>query len=218
MSKTPEELLAERSKRLEDAYALRKPDRTPISLNLGYMLAKMGGITCQELDADPEKAQQLLEKAAVYFQPDQAVGLGAFVSAPSVLLGDRLSKWPGYGLPPDKPMQFIEGEYMKAEEYDEFLDDPSNYTLRKLLPRMYEKLDGLALAAAHPHAGDGLSLLCEPGGAEPSARDGFAGSAGEGGALPPRESSAGEETCGAHGGAGVPDRDWPLGGVCAGAV
>ncbi|MBZ5501357.1 MAG: hypothetical protein LAN59_03825 [Acidobacteriia bacterium] len=150
MSKTPEELLAERSKRLEDAYALRKPDRTPISLNLGYMLAKMGGITCQELDADPEKAQQLLEQAALYFQPDQAVGLGAFVSAPSVMLGDRLSKWPGYGLPPDKPMQFIEGEYMKAEEYDEFLDDPSNYTLRKLLPRMYEKLDGLALLPRIP--------------------------------------------------------------------
>lgn len=150
MSKTPEELLAERSKRLEDAYALRKPDLTPITLNLGYMLAKMGGITCQELDADPEKAQQLLEQAAVYFQPDQAVGLGAFVSAPSVMLGDRLSKWPGYGLPPDKPMQFIEGEYMKVEDYDEFLDDPSNFTLRKLLPRMYEKLDGLALLPRIP--------------------------------------------------------------------
>jgi hypothetical protein len=58
LSKTREELLAERTKRLEDAFALRQPDRIPISLNFGYMLAKMGGITCQELDADPEKAQQ----------------------------------------------------------------------------------------------------------------------------------------------------------------
>jgi len=129
---------------------LRQPDRVPIALNLGYMLAKMGGITCQELDADPEKAQQLLEQAAVYFQPDQAMGLSMFVSAPSVMLGDRLSKWPGYGLPPDKPMQFIEGEYMKAEDYDEFLDDPTNFTLRRLLPRMYEKLDGLALLPRIP--------------------------------------------------------------------
>lgn len=150
LTKSPEELLAERSRRLEDAYALRKPDRVPISLNLGYMLAKMGGITCQELDADAEKAQELLERAALYFQPDQAMGLGIFVSAPSVMLGDRLSKWPGYGLPPDKPMQFIEGEYMKAEDYDEFLDDPTNFSLRRLLPRMYEKLDGLALLPRIP--------------------------------------------------------------------
>jgi hypothetical protein len=150
LSKTPETLLAERIKRMEDAFALRQPDRVPIALNLGYMLAKMGGITCQELDADPEKAQQLLESAALYFQPDQVMGLGPFVSAPSVMMGDRLSKWPGYGLPPDKPMQFIEGEYMKVEDYDEFLDDPTNYSLRKLLPRMYEKLGGLALLPRIP--------------------------------------------------------------------
>ena len=150
MSKTPEELLAERTKRLEDAYALRRPDRIPIGLNLGYMLAKIGGTTCQELDADPDKAQQLLEQAALYFQPDQAMGLGPFVSTPSVMLGDRLSKWPGYGLPPDKPMQFIEGEYMKAEDYDQFLDDPTDFSFRKLLPRMYEKLDGLALLPRIP--------------------------------------------------------------------
>jgi len=144
MSKTPEEMVAERTKRLEDAFALRQPDRIPISMNFGYMLAKMGGITCQELDANPEKAQELLEQAVVYFQPDQAFGLAGFISGPSVMLGDRLTRWPGHGLPPDKPMQFIEGEYMKAEEYEDFLEDPTNYTLRKLLPRMYEKLDGLA--------------------------------------------------------------------------
>jgi len=150
LSKTPRELLAERTKRLDDAFALRKPDRVPIALNPGYMLAKMGGITCEELDADPERAQTLVERAALYFQPDQIMGLGPFVSAPSVMLGDRLSKWPGHGLPPDKPMQFIEGEYMKAEDYDEFLDDPTNYSLKKLLPRMYEKLDGLALLPRIP--------------------------------------------------------------------
>jgi len=143
MSKTPEELLAERSKRLLDAYGLRKPDRVPIRLNFGYMLARLGGITYQELDANLEKAQELLEKWALYFQPDQASGLGPFLSTSSVMLGDRQTKWPGYGLPPDKPMQYIEGEYMKAEDYDEFLDDPTNFTLRKILPRMYQKLEGL---------------------------------------------------------------------------
>lgn len=144
MPKTPEELLAERTQRLVDAYALRKPDRIPIRLNFGYMLARLGGITYQELDANPEKAQELLEKWSLYFEPDQAIGLGYFISAGSVTLGDRQTKWPGHGLPPNKPMQFIEGEYMKGEDYDEFLDDPTNFTLRIMLPRIYEKLEGLS--------------------------------------------------------------------------
>jgi uroporphyrinogen-III decarboxylase len=144
MSKTAEELLAERSKRLMDALTLKKPDRIPIRLNFGYMLARLGGITYQELDANPEKAQELLEKWSLYFEPDQASGLSLFISASSVMLGDRQTKWPGYGLPPDKPFQYIEGEYMKAEDYDEFLDDPTNFTLRIMLPRTYEKLEGLA--------------------------------------------------------------------------
>lgn len=144
MPKAPEQLLAERIKRLADAYALQRPDRTPIRLNFGYMLAKLGGITYQELDANPEKAQELLENWAVYYEPDQALGLDFFISAGSVMLGDQQTKWPGYGLPADRPMQYIEGEYMKADDYDEFLDDPTNFTLRILLPRIYKKLEGLS--------------------------------------------------------------------------
>lgn len=150
MSKTPAELVAERTKRLLDAYAMKVPDRIPISLNLGYMLAKFGGITCEELDSDFERSQQLLEKAAVYLQPDQVMGLGPFVSKPSRMLGDRQTKWAGYGLSANSPMQFVEDEYMKAGDYEEFLDDPTNFTLRKFLPRVYRELEGLALLPRIP--------------------------------------------------------------------
>jgi len=143
MSETTEELLLARRKRLMDAYELRKPDRIPIRLNFGYMLAKLGGITNRELDNSPAVAQELLEKWTLHFAPDTASGVGPFVSATSVMLGDRQTRWPGYGLPDDKPMQYIEGEYMKAEDYDTFLDDPTNFTLRTLLPRTYENLEGL---------------------------------------------------------------------------
>jgi uroporphyrinogen-III decarboxylase len=169
MSRTAEELFVERRTRLLDAYALKKPDRIPIRLNFGYMLARISGITHQELDNDPEKAQELLEKWTVYFQPDMASGLSSFVSATSVMLGDKQTRWPGYGLPPDKPMQYVEGEYMKADDYDEFLDDPSNFTLRKLLPRVYEKLEGLAhlpripmLATGYPAFGSLAGAVSDP--------------------------------------------------------
>jgi hypothetical protein len=136
-------LLAERTKRIKDAYELRVPDRVPIDLNFGYMLARLGGITYQELERDHEKAQELLEKYALYFEPDMARGV-AFSPLPSVLLGDRQTKWPGYGLGPNGSFQYVEGEYMKAEEYDAFLDDPTDFTLRTFLPRAYGALEGFA--------------------------------------------------------------------------
>jgi hypothetical protein len=51
---------------------------------------------------------------------------------------------PGVHLPDDKSFQFVEAEYMKAEEYDEYLDDPSDWILRKYLPRLSPKLEPLA--------------------------------------------------------------------------
>ena len=51
---------------------------------------------------------------------------------------------PGVHLPGDKSFQFVEAEYMKAEEYDEYLDDPSDWVLRKYLPRLSPKLEPLA--------------------------------------------------------------------------
>ena len=50
---------------------------------------------------------------------------------------------PGVHLPDDKSFQFVEAEYMKAEEYDEYLDDPSDWILRKYLPRLSPELEPL---------------------------------------------------------------------------
>jgi hypothetical protein len=143
MSKTPEELLSERTRRIKDAYELRVPDRVPIYLNFGYMLARLGGITYSELERQPDKAQALLEKYALYFEPDMVSGVG-FSPLPSIALGDRQTRWPGHGLGPNGTFQFVEGEYMKAEEYEAFLDDPTDFTLRTFLPRAFTALEGFA--------------------------------------------------------------------------
>jgi uroporphyrinogen-III decarboxylase len=167
MAKAPAELLAERAKRIKDAYELRVPDRVPIRLNFGYMLARLGGITNQELEHNPDKAQALLEKYALYFEPDLISGLG-FLPHASMMLGDRQTKWPGYGLDPNGTFQFVEGEYMKAEEYDAFLDDPTDFTLRTFLPRAYSALEGLAtlprmpiMLIGYPALGN-IAALAEP--------------------------------------------------------
>lgn len=144
MQKTAEQLREERAKRLQDAYDLKQPDRIPIVLNLGYMLSRLGGISNAELESNPDKSQALLEEYALYYQPDRISG-GAIQGKVNRILGDRMTKWPGYDLPDDQPFQFKEGEYMKEDEYDEFIDDPSDFAIRKFLPRGFSELEGLAM-------------------------------------------------------------------------
>lgn len=155
--KSPAELLAERARRIQDAHALRVPDRIPIALIFGYMLARLGGISNQELERNYKKQHELLEQWALYYQPDQAIGGILQTPFPSITLGDRMSKFPGYGLPEDGVYQFVEGEYMKAEEYDEFIEDPGTYIVRTLLPRTYAALEPFAMLPR-------LTSLLGPGG------------------------------------------------------
>lgn len=138
MTESPEYIA--RSRRVEDAIALKKPDRIPIILVLGYLLAEMGKITRQETHENPEKAQKILEELAQYFKPDMIAGV---MGNPAVsrIMGDRMTKWPGYGLGPEGSFQFDEKEFMKAEDYDDFLHDPSDYAIRTYLPRAFEALE-----------------------------------------------------------------------------
>ncbi len=143
--KQPEQLLQERTKRLNDVLNLRQPDRIPIMMPISYMLAEIGGITKQELVDNPDKCQELLEQAALEYQPDSIFGPMPGDPVPYLLLGDRMTAWPGHQLDPNNQYQFVEHEFMKAEDYDAFLEDPSDWAIRTYLPRVFEKLDGFAL-------------------------------------------------------------------------
>jgi hypothetical protein len=141
--KTAEQLRAERQKRVNDANEMRQPDRVPISLSFGNLLADLEGITRQELYNNPQKARIALGKAALRFQPDMAGGMFMFPGL-SRVLGDRMTKWPGYGLGENDSFQYHEAEYMKAEDYDAFLADPADWAIRTYLPRVFSELEGLA--------------------------------------------------------------------------
>jgi hypothetical protein len=142
--KNTNQLFSERAKRLQDALALRQPDRIPIQLPMSYMLAEMGGITNQEFLENQIKAQELLEKAALEFQPDAITGTMPADPRPYVLLGDRMTRWPGHGLGPGGQYQFVENEFMKAADYEEFLEDPSDWAVRVYLPRAFQSLEGFS--------------------------------------------------------------------------
>ena len=143
--KAPEQLYAERAKRVDDVIHMRQPDRIPVILRLGHLPADLSGIARQDLYENPAAAQKAMRDAALRFQPDMVMG-GIFgTSGVSRALGDRSSKWPGYGLGPNGSYQYHEAEFMKAEEYDAFLDDPVDWAIRAYLPRVFAELEGLAM-------------------------------------------------------------------------
>ena len=133
-----------RTKRVQDAIELKQPDRIPLNLGFGYFLADYGGITRQEQHDNPEKTQEILEELALKLEPDMAMGAWG-TPEPSKILGDQMTKWPGYRLGPQASFQFDEHEFMKAEDYDAFLNDPSDFAIRKYLPRAFKELEALAM-------------------------------------------------------------------------
>ena len=73
--KTPEQLFAERTKRLQDAMQLKQPDRIPIQLDMSYMLAEMYGVTHQEQHENARRSWRCWKRRACYFQPDSIFGV-----------------------------------------------------------------------------------------------------------------------------------------------
>jgi hypothetical protein len=136
--KSTEQLLIEREKRMADAYELRVPDRVPVSIQTGVFSARYAGIPLSSMYYDHGAYREACLKTILDFEPDTGASM-MLVSSGLVmeLLDPRHQRWPGGTLPDDTPYQFVEGEYMKPEEYDLFLDDPSDYVFRYHIPRLY---------------------------------------------------------------------------------
>jgi hypothetical protein len=56
----------------------------------------------------------------------------------------RQYKWPGQDLSDDAPFQYVENEYLKADEYDYFLQNPGDFTVRVLWPRIADSMRPLS--------------------------------------------------------------------------
>ncbi|MEJ2725331.1 MAG: uroporphyrinogen decarboxylase family protein [Deltaproteobacteria bacterium] len=145
MVKTPEALYEERTKRVMDAVQLKVPDRVPFMPLFNFFQARYGGITCEEAMYNYDKLAAAAKKTIMDFKPDLYHNPFALMALGPILesLDCRYLKWPGGGLPPQRPYQFVEKEYIKAEEYDDLLFDPTGFMLRQFLPRAYGALEPL---------------------------------------------------------------------------
>ncbi len=136
MVNNAEKLYSERAKRVEDAIQLKVPDRVPVMISLGYFPAKYTGITCQDAFYNPVKWKEAVKKTVVDMEPDVCQITGPQSGNALEALDFKQMVWPGHGVAPCLSHQFVEGEYMKADEYDAFLEDPSDFIIRTYLPRV----------------------------------------------------------------------------------
>ncbi len=133
----------QRVQRLIDVYEVRQPDRVPVSVPVGHLPAHRAGLDYQTVMYEPEKAIEAWAK----FNSES--GLDTFVSPAGIPSGTtleaidyRLYIWPGHGLPVDADgFQYVEGEYMTADEYDALIRDPSDFWMRVYLPRVIGVLE-----------------------------------------------------------------------------
>jgi uroporphyrinogen-III decarboxylase len=133
--KTPEAAYAEKEQRIRKAINLEKPDRVPI-----ITMADPSDYTDVPRSAgyyDPVTFNKANRYLSVAFDTD--TGMSGLPSSGYALelLDVKTRLWPGGNLPSNYEYQFLEGEYMKADEYDIFFADPTDFTLRYYLPRVY---------------------------------------------------------------------------------
>lgn len=142
--KTAVQLVAEKEKRISDAIALRMPDRVPIICGMGYFPAKYAGIPSSAAYYDYKAWFAAYKKALRDFHADLIYPQTFTPGKALEIINPNQMKWPGHGVDPYKGHQSIEVENMRADEYEAFMKDPSDYKLRVNLSRASDDLAGLA--------------------------------------------------------------------------
>ena len=135
-----------RVQRIMDAVNMKKPDRVPIVPMVGFFGAYISGLTPYDAMYDYDKLMSSFSKFVLEYKPDAHVSVT--FSPPGKLhdiIDYKLYAWPGHGVAKEHSYQCLEGEYMKANEYDALIDDPTYYFLTGWLPRVMGALDGLKM-------------------------------------------------------------------------
>jgi len=139
-SSEAEKSYKERVTRFTRAFQLKEPDRVPCILPAGNFAAYYAGSDLRTVMYDYDELKRTWRKFLNEFgDSDMFFGPGMVPPAKALeAVGYKLYKWPGHGISGDTTSyQCVEGEYMKADEYDALIRDPSDFWLRTYLPRVF---------------------------------------------------------------------------------
>ena len=141
MSAQMEQRYQQRLSRYVKAMRNEKPDRIPIRPFVAEFTAKYAGYTIQEVTQDYQKAFAAARKCAADFDWDAVVGNMVYGwSGLTQAIGLKYYATPGVDLPPDTGFQYLEppqdSAWMRPEEYDLLIEDPTGYLFNVWLPRV----------------------------------------------------------------------------------
>jgi hypothetical protein len=147
MAQDMEALYQQRMKRYVTAMRGGKPDRIPIRPFVAEFIATYAGYTCQEVAHDYTKAFEATCKCAADFDWDATVPNMVYVwTGLTQALGLKYYAIPGIDISKDFGFQYKEPSeetaYMKVEEYDEFIADPTGFLYNVWLPRVSTDIRG----------------------------------------------------------------------------
>jgi hypothetical protein len=127
----------ERVTRFIKAITLQKSDRVPVILPAGVSPAYHAGSTLKTVMYNYDELKRAWLTFMDQFECDTLASPGVVPSGRALeVIDSRITRWPGHGLGDDvRSQQFVEGEYMTAEEYGPFMKDPRDFLMRSFLPR-----------------------------------------------------------------------------------
>jgi hypothetical protein len=137
-----------RAQRMVDVYNVQEPDRVPMVLPVGNLPYTNYGINYRTAMYDYDKAVAACRKFNEEYSEELEHWASPWMtSGPAMeLLDYKLYAWPGHRLGENvASVQFMEAEYMKAEEYDALILDPSDFWIRTYLPRVFGALEPLRM-------------------------------------------------------------------------
>ncbi|NNN19433.1 MAG: hypothetical protein HKL84_06210 [Acidimicrobiaceae bacterium] len=130
----------ERLKRIEDTIALRETDRVPIMYHAIFWHATYAGITFREAMYNYAKVSSIMKEVVLELQPDAVAAphRRTLLGPTMELMGYQQMLWPGHGVGVNYSYQHIDHEYMKPEEYNDYIEDPDWFYFTRYLPRVAE--------------------------------------------------------------------------------
>lgn len=140
MSGDMQKLYEERKNRYKTALELGKPDKVPIAMFLSEFIAKYAGYTLQEIYYDLDKNVDSVNKFLQDFDLDAIPGVPSlWWAAAHDAVGAKYLKFAGRELEENTQFQYHEDAYMLPEDYDVFIENPTEWILNNYLPRIHKE-------------------------------------------------------------------------------
>lgn len=147
--------------RIRKTYDLEPHDRVIADAYMGAneYAVRRRGIQGKDIVYNHEKLREPLMEFHNEFQPDTAISPLPYPGKIMDMLNYQPYIWGGQKLADNLTIQAVEGEFMLGEEYKEFTADPTNFWMKKYLPRVMPTLAPLAMLTELPRVSENVDII-----------------------------------------------------------